>query len=141
MKSPTKKPIKRTALGSWLRGKAPHILDHVGDLLPDQGGLGNSNSDSGYSPFGFHFVPAWTTTFVELKDSDKSNSLNPRIFRVDFLLSALSSYFKKIYNYAKYFFIFSRGFSITNQLKTAKHKVMRQETTKSPVPKSNFPGK
>ena len=40
MKSPTKKPIKRTALGSWLRGKAPHILDHVGDLLPDQGGLG-----------------------------------------------------------------------------------------------------
>jgi hypothetical protein len=36
----TQKPIKRTALGSWLKGKAPHILDTVGDLLPDQGGLG-----------------------------------------------------------------------------------------------------
>ena len=32
--------IKRTALGSWLKGKAPHILDTVGDLLPDRGGLG-----------------------------------------------------------------------------------------------------
>ena len=37
----TQKPIKRTALGSWLKGKAPHILDTVGDLLPDQGGLGS----------------------------------------------------------------------------------------------------
>ena len=33
-------PIKQTALGRWLRTKAPHILDRVGDLLPDQGGLG-----------------------------------------------------------------------------------------------------
>lgn len=33
------KPIKRTALGSWLKGKAPHILDNVGDLLPDRGDL------------------------------------------------------------------------------------------------------
>ena len=40
MKPLTQKPIKRTALGSWLKGKAPHILDTVGDLLPDRGGLG-----------------------------------------------------------------------------------------------------
>jgi hypothetical protein len=33
-------PIKQTALGRWLKSKAPHILDSVGDLLPDQGGLG-----------------------------------------------------------------------------------------------------
>lgn len=34
------RPIKRTALGRWLKSKAPHILDTVGDLLPDSGGLG-----------------------------------------------------------------------------------------------------
>lgn len=32
--------IKDTALGGWLREKAPNILDTVGDLLPDQGALG-----------------------------------------------------------------------------------------------------
>jgi len=36
----SQKPIRKTALGSWLHGKAPHLLDAVGDLLPDQGGLG-----------------------------------------------------------------------------------------------------
>jgi hypothetical protein len=36
----SQKPIRKTALGSWLKGKAPHLLDAVGDLLPDQGGLG-----------------------------------------------------------------------------------------------------
>lgn len=36
----SQKPIKSTALGSWLAGKAPHLLDAVGHLLPDQGGLG-----------------------------------------------------------------------------------------------------
>lgn len=36
----SQKPIRKTALGSWLRGKAPHLLDAVGDFLPDQGGLG-----------------------------------------------------------------------------------------------------
>ena len=40
MKPLTQKPIKRTALGSWLKGKAPHILDTACDLLPDRGGLG-----------------------------------------------------------------------------------------------------
>jgi len=34
------KKIKDTALGGWLREKAPNILDTVGDLLPDQGALG-----------------------------------------------------------------------------------------------------
>ncbi|NBW41797.1 hypothetical protein EBR25_12460 [bacterium] len=38
MKEETK--IKDTALGGWLREKAPGILDTVGDLLPDQGALG-----------------------------------------------------------------------------------------------------
>ena len=36
----SQKPIRKTALGSWLHGKAPHLLDAVGDLLPDRGGLG-----------------------------------------------------------------------------------------------------
>jgi hypothetical protein len=36
----SQKPIRKTALGTWIKRKAPHILDHVGDLLPDQGGLG-----------------------------------------------------------------------------------------------------
>lgn len=32
--------IKNTKLGAWLKGKAPKVLDVVGDLLPDQGALG-----------------------------------------------------------------------------------------------------
>lgn len=32
--------IKNTRLGAWLKGKAPKVLDVVGDLLPDQGALG-----------------------------------------------------------------------------------------------------
>lgn len=32
--------IKDTKLGAWLKGKAPNVLDTVGDLLPDKGGLG-----------------------------------------------------------------------------------------------------
>lgn len=32
--------IKDTKLGAWLKSKAPHVLETVGDLLPDQGGLG-----------------------------------------------------------------------------------------------------
>ena len=35
-----RKKIKDTKLGGWLKGKAPKILDVVGDLLPDQGALG-----------------------------------------------------------------------------------------------------
>ena len=35
-----KKKIKDTGLGKWLKSKAPSVLDVVGDLLPDQGGLG-----------------------------------------------------------------------------------------------------
>jgi hypothetical protein len=35
-----KKKIRDTKLGQWLKEKAPGILDAVGDLLPDQGGLG-----------------------------------------------------------------------------------------------------
>ena len=34
------KKIKDTGLGRWLKSKAPNILDVVGDLLPDKGGLG-----------------------------------------------------------------------------------------------------
>jgi len=32
--------IKDTKLGGWLKGKAPKVLEVVGDLLPDQGALG-----------------------------------------------------------------------------------------------------
>ncbi len=32
--------IKQTKLGAWLKEKAPGVLSLVGDLLPDQGGLG-----------------------------------------------------------------------------------------------------
>ena len=32
--------IKDTGLGKWLKSKAPNVLDVVGNLLPDQGGLG-----------------------------------------------------------------------------------------------------
>ena len=35
-----KQKIKDTKLGQWLKEKAPGILDTVGDLLPDSGGLG-----------------------------------------------------------------------------------------------------
>lgn len=38
MNSETK--IKDTALGGWLKERAPGILSTVGDLLPDQGALG-----------------------------------------------------------------------------------------------------
>ena len=38
--SEERKKIKDTKLGGWLKGKAPKILDVVGDLLPDQGALG-----------------------------------------------------------------------------------------------------
>jgi len=36
----SQKKIKDTKLGSWLKEKAPSVLDTVGDLLPDSGGLG-----------------------------------------------------------------------------------------------------
>ena len=36
----SKKKIKDTGLGKWLREKAPNVLNTVGDLLPDQGALG-----------------------------------------------------------------------------------------------------
>lgn len=32
--------IKETRIGQWLKSKAPHILETVGDLLPDRGALG-----------------------------------------------------------------------------------------------------
>ena len=35
-----KKKIKDTGRGKWMKGKAPKVLDMVGDLLPDQGALG-----------------------------------------------------------------------------------------------------
>jgi hypothetical protein len=35
-----KKKIRDTALGAWLKTKAPKVLDTVGDLLPDSGALG-----------------------------------------------------------------------------------------------------
>ena len=34
----SKKKIKDTKLGSWLKDKAPNILSIAGDLLPDSGG-------------------------------------------------------------------------------------------------------
>jgi len=40
MKNSEETKIKDTALGGWLKQKAPGILDTVGDLLPDSGGLG-----------------------------------------------------------------------------------------------------
>lgn len=38
--SSEKTKIKDTKLGGWLKGKAPKVLDVVGDLLPDKGALG-----------------------------------------------------------------------------------------------------
>ena len=35
-----KKKIRDTKLGQWLKEKAPKVLETVGDLLPDSGGLG-----------------------------------------------------------------------------------------------------
>lgn len=35
-----KQKIRDTKLGAWLKEKAPDVLDTVGDLLPDSGGLG-----------------------------------------------------------------------------------------------------
>tara|TARA_R110002050_G_scaffold45836_4_gene108212 strand:- start:10 stop:450 length:441 start_codon:yes stop_codon:yes gene_type:complete len=40
MNKDKKKRIRDTKLGKWLKEKAPHLLDLVGDLLPDSGGLG-----------------------------------------------------------------------------------------------------
>tara|TARA_R100000353_G_scaffold169531_1_gene132690 strand:+ start:235 stop:675 length:441 start_codon:yes stop_codon:yes gene_type:complete len=38
--SEKKTKIRDTKLGAWLKSKAPNVLDAVGDLLPDSGGLG-----------------------------------------------------------------------------------------------------
>lgn len=35
-----RKKIRDTKLGAWIRDKAPDVLEVVGDLLPDSGGLG-----------------------------------------------------------------------------------------------------
>tara|TARA_S200002703_G_scaffold149076_1_gene146313 strand:- start:3191 stop:3631 length:441 start_codon:yes stop_codon:yes gene_type:complete len=35
-----RKKIRDTKLGAWIKDKAPDVLDVVGDLLPDSGGLG-----------------------------------------------------------------------------------------------------
>lgn len=40
MSSENKKRIRDTKLGQWLKEKAPGVLETVGDLLPDSGGLG-----------------------------------------------------------------------------------------------------
>lgn len=40
MKSEERTKIRDTKLGEWIRDKAPNVLDAVGDLLPDRGGLG-----------------------------------------------------------------------------------------------------
>ena len=32
--------IKETRIGQWLKSRAPHILETVGDVLPDRGALG-----------------------------------------------------------------------------------------------------
>ena len=40
MKSEERTKIRDTKLGEWIREKAPNVLDAVGDLLPDRGGLG-----------------------------------------------------------------------------------------------------
>lgn len=39
-KRKTKQPIRRTALGLWLKEKAPDVAEAVGDVLPDAGALG-----------------------------------------------------------------------------------------------------
>ena len=36
----TKTKLKDTKVGSWLREKAPDILDKVGDFIPNSGVLG-----------------------------------------------------------------------------------------------------
>lgn len=35
-----RKKLKDTRIGKWLKEKAPHVLETVGDLLPDNGVLG-----------------------------------------------------------------------------------------------------
>lgn len=40
MSQESKKKIKDTDLGKWLKEKAPNVLDVAGDMLPDRGMLG-----------------------------------------------------------------------------------------------------
>ncbi|MAP81918.1 MAG: hypothetical protein CL526_12625 [Aequorivita sp.] len=40
MSKKPKQPIRRTALGLWLKEKAPEVAQAVGDILPDAGALG-----------------------------------------------------------------------------------------------------
>jgi hypothetical protein len=40
MSQESKKKIKDTNLGKWLKEKAPNVLDVAGDMLPDKGMLG-----------------------------------------------------------------------------------------------------
>ena len=40
MNSEERTKIRDTKLGEWIKEKAPKVLDAVGDLLPDRGGLG-----------------------------------------------------------------------------------------------------
>ena len=39
-KNKVKQPLRRTALGLWLKEKAPEVAEAVGDVLPDRGALG-----------------------------------------------------------------------------------------------------
>ena len=51
-----RKKFKDTKIGSWLKEKAPNVLEAVGDMLPDRGTLGilkniiNKNSGGKLSP-------------------------------------------------------------------------------------------
>jgi hypothetical protein len=40
MRKRDRKRLKDTKIGVWLKEKAPHVLDVVADILPDQGALG-----------------------------------------------------------------------------------------------------
>lgn len=35
-----KKPFKETKLGGWIKDNAPHLVDVIGDVLPEKGALG-----------------------------------------------------------------------------------------------------
>jgi hypothetical protein len=99
------KPLKETKLGIWLKEKAPHVLDVVGNVLPDKGVLGIIKNivskDSSIPPeqklefeklVADHEKEMYALEIDDRKDARKmytSNSQLQKIFAITFLIGYL----------------------------------------------------
>lgn len=67
------KKINQTAIGAWLRDKAPKALEVFGDLLPDQGTLGILKNIIDVDP---GISPEQKAEFQKLKHEQEMNAQN-----------------------------------------------------------------